>query len=148
MSVTGVGAGINELTALAGTAELAPTARRGIYVAVLMFTILPFLPSVLWAQLIAQVNWRFVGLLTGLWTALGLTVVVFFYFPPPRVNSRGLTRSEIVSRIDFVGGFLSIAAVVLFDFGILSGGYQVCPGAASPVSSLVTPDAKNRQAHR
>jgi len=125
MCVTGVGAGINELTALAGTAELAPTARRGVYVAVLMMTILPFLPSVLWAQLIAQANWRYVGLLTTLWTTLGLCTVLFFYFLPPRVNSQGLTRSEIVSRIDFVGGFLSIAGVVLFHVGILSGGYQV-----------------------
>lgn len=47
MVFAGVGAGINELTALAVTSELAPTAQRGKYVAVLIFTILPFLPSVL-----------------------------------------------------------------------------------------------------
>ena len=47
MVFAGVGAGINELTALAATSELAPTAKRGKYVAVLIFTILPFLPSVL-----------------------------------------------------------------------------------------------------
>ena len=126
MSLTGVGAGISELTAIAGTAELAPTSRRGIYVSVVIFTILPFLPSVLWAQLIAtHANWRFVGLLTTLWTTLGLVCIVFFYYPPLRVNSHGLTKTEIFSRIDFVGGFLSIAGVVLFDVGVLSGGYPV-----------------------
>jgi hypothetical protein len=53
MAFAGIGAGINELTALAATSEMAPTAKRGKYVAALIFTILPFCPSVLWAQLIA-----------------------------------------------------------------------------------------------
>jgi len=53
MAFAGIGAGINELTALAATSELAPTASRGKYVAVLVFTIIPFCPSVLYAQLIA-----------------------------------------------------------------------------------------------
>lgn len=39
MTFAGVGAGINELTALAATSELAPTRKRGKYVAVLIFTI-------------------------------------------------------------------------------------------------------------
>lgn len=32
MAIAGIGAGINELTALAVTAELAPTKKRGLYV--------------------------------------------------------------------------------------------------------------------
>jgi MFS family permease len=54
MVLAGIGAGISELTALAATSEMAPTAKRGKYVAVLVFTILPFCPSVLWGQLIAH----------------------------------------------------------------------------------------------
>ncbi|KAK5288810.1 hypothetical protein LTR16_003256, partial [Cryomyces antarcticus] len=62
MVFAGVGAGINELTALAATSEMAPTRKRGKYVAVLVFTIVPFCPSVLWAQLIAYYsNWRYIG---------------------------------------------------------------------------------------
>jgi len=53
MTIVGAGAGIAELTALAVTSELAPTAKRGKYVAVLIFTIVPFVPSGLYAQLIA-----------------------------------------------------------------------------------------------
>jgi hypothetical protein len=53
MTIVGAGAGIAELTALAVTAELAPTRKRGAYVAVLIFTIVPFVPSGLYAQLIA-----------------------------------------------------------------------------------------------
>ncbi|KAL3422245.1 fungal trichothecene efflux pump [Phlyctema vagabunda] len=125
MALAGVGAGINELTALAATSELAPTAKRGKYVAVLIFTILPFCPSVLWAQLIAyHAHWRYVGLLCGVWAFIGLVMTAVFYFPPPRVNSTGLTNKEIIAQIDFVGGFLSIAGMILFIAGLLWGGYQ------------------------
>jgi len=125
MALAGAGAGINELTALAATSELAPTAKRGKYVAVLIFTILPFAPSVLWGQLIAfHSSWRYVGLLCGAWAFIGLVMTAVFYFPPPRVNSTGLTNREIISRIDFVGGFLSIVGMILFIAGLLWGGYQ------------------------
>ncbi|TEY67141.1 hypothetical protein BOTCAL_0129g00130 [Botryotinia calthae] len=125
MAIAGAGAGINELTALAATSELAPTAKRGKYVAVLIFTILPFTPSVLWGQLIASnSSWRYVGLFCGLWAFMGLVITAIFYFPPPRVNSDGLSRKEIISQIDFVGGFLSIVGLLLFVAGLLWGGYQ------------------------
>ena len=126
MALAGAGAGINELTALAATSELAPTAKRGKYVAVLVFTIVPFCPSVLWAQLIAyHSTWRYVGLFCGLWAFVGLVMTAFFYFPPPRVNSLGLTRREIIEQIDFVGGFLSIVGMILFCGGLVWGGYEV-----------------------
>jgi hypothetical protein len=125
MALAGVGAGINELTALAATSELAPTAKRGKYVAILIFTIVPFCPSVLWGQLIAyHSTWRYVGLLCGVWAFIGVVMTAIFYFPPPRVNSTGLTRKEIIAQIDFVGGFLSISGMILFIAGLLWGGYQ------------------------
>lgn len=126
MTLAGIGAGINELTALAATSELAPTSKRGKYVAVLIFTIIPFCPSVLWGQLIAShAGWRWCGLLCGLWASIGFILTLFFYFPPPRVNSMGLTKKEIISQIDFVGGFLSISGMILFMAGMQWGGYQV-----------------------
>jgi hypothetical protein len=126
MTIAGVGAGISELTALAATSELAPTAKRGKYVAVLVFTIIPFCPSVLWGQLIAShAGWRWCGLLCGVWVSIGFFLVLIFYFPPPRVNSLGFTRKEIIAQIDFVGGFLSISGMVLFMAGMQWGGYQV-----------------------
>lgn len=126
MALAGIGAGINELTALAATSELAPTSKRGKYVAVLIFTILPFCPSVLWGQLIAaHSTWRYVGLFCALWAFIGLVITAVFYFPPPRVNSSGLTRREVIQQIDFVGGFLSVSGFIVFEAGILWGGYQV-----------------------
>lgn len=125
MTFAGVGAGISELTALAATSELAPTAKRGKYVAVLVFTIIPFCPSILWAQLIAHHStWRYCGLLCGIWAFIGLVLTAVFYFPPPRVNSQGLTRREIIQQIDYVGGFLSISGMLLFMMGMQWGGYQ------------------------
>ncbi|EME89075.1 uncharacterized protein MYCFIDRAFT_185508 [Pseudocercospora fijiensis CIRAD86] len=125
MVFAGVGAGINELTALAATSELAPTAKRGKYVAVLIFTILPFLPSVLYAQLIAYYSsWRWIGLICGLWALIGLVIVVFFYFPPPRVNSQGMSKKEVLRQIDYIGGILSVGGMLLFMMGMQWGGYQ------------------------
>ncbi|KAF3905597.1 hypothetical protein AA313_de0209373 [Arthrobotrys entomopaga] len=125
MAVAGAGAGICELTALAATSELAPTRKRGKYVAVLIFTIIPFCPSVLWAQLIAyHSNWRNVAWLCLAWAAVGLVAIAAFYFPPPRPVSKGMTKMEIIRRIDFVGGFLSISGLLLFMAGLQWGGYQ------------------------
>ena len=119
MTLAGVGAGINELTALAVTSELAPTRKRGMYNAVLVFTIIPFCASALWAQLIAaHSSWRYVGLFCGLWAFVGLVTTVFFYFPPPRVNSQGLSKKEILRQIDYIGGLLSISGMILFMAGM------------------------------
>ncbi|KAL6239566.1 hypothetical protein BDW75DRAFT_250411 [Aspergillus navahoensis] len=138
MAVAGAGAGVNELTALAATAEMAPTRQRGKYVAVLIFTIAPFAPSVLWAQLIADSgSWRHVGAFCASWSGLGLIITAIFYFPPPRVNSEGLTRAEIVGRIDFVGGFLSIVGLILFMAGMQWGGYQYDWGSAHVLAPLI-----------
>ncbi|OJJ43101.1 hypothetical protein ASPZODRAFT_74978 [Penicilliopsis zonata CBS 506.65] len=125
MAIAGAGAGVNELTALAATSEMAPTRKRGLYVAVLIFTILPFCASVLWAQLIAYYStWRNVAAFAGAWNAVGLVTTVLFYTPPPRVNSTGLSKAEIIKRIDFLGGFLSISGMILFMAGMQWGGYQ------------------------
>lgn len=125
MCIAGAGAGINELTALAVTSELAPTRKRGKYVAILVFTIIPFCPSVLWAQLIASHStWRYCGLFCALWAAIGLIMTIIFYFPPPRVNSQGLSRREVIGQIDFVGGALSIPGMLLFMMAMQWGGYQ------------------------
>lgn len=80
----------------------------------------------LWAQLIASRHgWRYIGLLCGVWAAIGFFATLFFYFPPPRVNSTGLTRRQILAQIDWVGGVLSIGGMVLFMAGLQWGGYQV-----------------------
>lgn len=138
MTITGAGAGINELTSLAATSEMAPTAKRGTYIALLIFTLLPFCPSVVWSQLIAaHGSWRWVGLVCGVWNFIGLLFVVFFYFPPPRTNSSGLTNRQIIAQIDFVGGFLSIGGIILFIAALLWGGSQYPWHSAHVLAPLI-----------
>ncbi|KAF7507219.1 hypothetical protein GJ744_010777 [Endocarpon pusillum] len=138
MAIAGIGAGICELTALAGTAELSPTRSRGKYVAVLVLTILPFVPSVLWAQLIAaEAGWRYCGALCGAWAAVGLFATLFFYFPPPPVHPRVSTRKQILAEIDWIGGLLSIVGLILFMAGLVWGGYQYAWSSAHVLVPLL-----------
>jgi hypothetical protein len=51
-------------------------------------------------------------------------MLLLFYWPPPRPNSQGLTKFEVLKRIDYLGALLSIGGVALFLLGILWGGYQ------------------------
>ena len=119
MALSGIGAGINELTALAVTSEIAPRRKRGLYNAAIVFTILPYCPSIMWAQLVvSKTSWRYIGLWCGLWSFVGLVLTVVFYHPPPRANSAGMSRKEILGRIDYVGGLLSISGMLLFMVGI------------------------------
>ncbi|KAL9083062.1 MAG: hypothetical protein Q9159_005991, partial [Coniocarpon cinnabarinum] len=125
MALSGIGAGINELTALAVTSEIAPTRKRGVYNSLMILTIVPFCPSQLWGQLVAsRSSWRFIGLWCGLWAFVGLVLTVLFYHPPPRQNSVGLSRREILGRIDYVGGILSVGGMLLFMMGLQWGGYN------------------------
>lgn len=116
MVFAGVGAGINELTALAAASEMSPVAKRGKYISALVFTITPFCLSALYAQMIAAYStWRYVGLFCALWNLVGLIMTALFYFPPPRVNPSNLSKLEILRTADLVGGFLSISGLILFS---------------------------------
>lgn len=125
MVISGLGAGFNELISLAGTSELVPVKKRGVYVASVVFTILPFCPSTMWAQLIAKDStWRWIGMLIGVWNLLGLILVATCYKDPARNNQRR-PRNEILREIDYVGGFLSTVGALLFMMGMQWGANQV-----------------------
>ncbi|EOD47768.1 putative mfs drug efflux protein [Neofusicoccum parvum UCRNP2] len=125
MALAGIGAGILELTALAVTSEIAPTRKRGKYNAWMILTIVPFCPSVLWGQWVAHYgSWRWIGFWCAMWAFIGLVLTVIFYHPPPRSNTSGLSRREVLKRIDYVGGFLSISGLLLFMAGLQWGGYN------------------------
>lgn len=113
----GVGAGIGEMIALAVAGEIAPRKNRGIYIGGMIFTILPFCPAVLYAQLITYAStWRWVGLVIGGWSFIGLLLTFIFYRPPPRPKEP--SRRELAAQIDYVGGALSAAGITLFLVGL------------------------------
>lgn len=106
---------------------MVPIRKRGFYVGMIVFTILPFCPSVVYAQLIAEnSNWRINGVLICVWNALGLILVAFFYKEPPRVQDAA-TRRAIIKQIDYVGGFLSTVGVLCFMMGMQWGAEAVSP---------------------
>ncbi|KAI4605875.1 hypothetical protein J4E80_010408 [Alternaria sp. BMP 0032] len=116
MVFSGVGAGINELTALAVTSELAPTSQRGNQ---------------------SPGAWRWIGMWCGLWAFIGLVLTFVFYHPPPRVNSVGMSRREVLAQIDYIGGFLSVAGMILFMMGMQWGGYQYKWSSAHVLAPLI-----------
>ena len=140
MVISGSGAGVNELIAIAVTTEVAPTAKRGKYVAVLIGTLVPYMPSMFWGQLVASKSpraWRYLGLWAGLWAFLGMVLTFFFYHPAPRTNSLGLSRREIIAQIDWLGGLLSVGGSVLFIMGMVWGGYQYAWSSAHVLVTLI-----------
>jgi MFS family permease len=66
MTISGVGAAIGELTALAGTSELVPVRRRGWYLGLVTGCVLPFSPYAIYTtELGTHSTWRW-----GIWIAL------------------------------------------------------------------------------
>ena len=120
-AIIGVGAGIGELTALAVAGESAPTKKRGLYIGGIIATVIPYCPSVLYAQLInAAASWRYVGLWTAIWNFIGLVLTALFYWPPRRPNAGDLTKWQLAKRLDYVGAVLSGRTDVVprgFDLG-------------------------------
>lgn len=123
---SGVGAALLEINALAAVNEIAPNKLRGFYTSMLIWTIVPFFPLGIYALEIANhTTWRWNVWIPLVWCAIGLVMTFFYYRPPPRqFLGHELTRQQKFARIDYLGTFLSLAGVILFLFGLASGGYK------------------------
>jgi hypothetical protein len=105
-----------------------PVKDRGKYVGLVVFTILPFCPSVLYAQMIAQSSsWRYNGLLVGVWNFVGLLLVIFAYKDPSRLTAE-YTARHVLRQVDYIGGILSTVGVTCFMMGLQWGASQVSHG--------------------
>ncbi|KAH7384489.1 major facilitator superfamily domain-containing protein [Pyrenochaeta sp. MPI-SDFR-AT-0127] len=127
MALSGAGAGIGELSGLAGLAEVVPVKYRGYSLALVTAFVLPFCPYLLyvemWSHHDTKVGWRW-----GPWVALMYNGIVglglaFTYFPHNHTRAEGFSRRAILARIDYLGGVLSITGLTLFLVALNSGGY-------------------------
>ncbi|OAG44247.1 hypothetical protein AYO21_01704 [Fonsecaea monophora] len=111
MSIEGAGAGILELTSIAGVSEIVPVAKRGLYLALLQAAIIPFWPYIMYAQLLATYStWRWFGL-------------ALVYFPHNHNRAEGVSRRTLLRSFDYLGSVSSIVGLTLFLVAIQSGGY-------------------------
>lgn len=134
--ITGLSIGIQLLTTIAGATELVPTSRRGVTLGYIVMGFLPFAPASLYGQYIAAENWRYITILLGGWASIAFVVLAIWYKPPPRPNALGLSKRQILGRIDYLGSFLSISGVVLFLVGLNWGGQSYKWHSAHVVSTL------------
>lgn len=133
----GAGAVTQELLAIAVVSEIVPTSRRPLYAVISLSSIIPWSPGSLYANWMAQVSWRWIGCTLALWNALTLAILMIFYQPPPRVNSLGLSRRELISRIDFIGGALLTTGLVFVLLALSWGGQQYAWTSAHVLSFLL-----------
>ncbi|EUC30153.1 hypothetical protein COCCADRAFT_7762 [Bipolaris zeicola 26-R-13] len=122
---SGIGAGLNEMISLSGTAEVVPVKDRAKYIGFVVITIIPFCPAVLWSQTIAEhgAGWRYNGIFVGVWNFIGLLMCIFFYRSPSRLSD-SYTARDVISKLDLVGGFLSTSGITLFMMGLQWGSVQ------------------------
>ncbi|KAF2208594.1 hypothetical protein CERZMDRAFT_114565 [Cercospora zeae-maydis SCOH1-5] len=118
----GIGNVVQDLLSLAVVAESVPTSKRPIYVAFMLLIIIPWAPGTLYSNFLLEVSWRWVGAVLAVWNFIGFVVLYIGYKEPPRVNSLGLSRREMLKRIDFVGGFIFMAGVLLILVALNVGG--------------------------
>ena len=114
MALAGAGAGIGELTGLAGISEIVPVKHRGYSIAVLTVFVSVFTPYIFYCQLLGvRATWRWtcwISLIYNGITGIGLAV---FYHPHNHTRAEGFSYKTIMSKIDYLGGFLSIVGLTL-----------------------------------
>lgn len=111
------------LTVSFSVAEITPVKWRGVTLAVVTFSIVPFMPYLIYIQQLREASsWRWIFCIAGIWNFLGLAGIVLCYKPPPRHNVDGMSRMQILKQIDYVGALLSIGGVTLFLVGLQVSG--------------------------
>ncbi|CZT15092.1 related to MFS drug efflux pump [Ramularia collo-cygni] len=128
MALAGAGAGIGELTGLAGLAETVPVKHRGYSLAALTAFVIPLCPYVMYSQLFStrgsNPTWRWGAWICLVYNGVTLIGLLFCYFPLGHARAAGLSTMAVVKRIDYVGGFVSIIGLTLFLVALQAGGYS------------------------
>lgn len=82
-----------------------------------------------------------------IYNAITVVGLLCFYHPHAHVRAEGLSWKEVVKRIDFLGGFLSIVGLTLLYVRkrLISGGPLLTPCLASWLSRRVATRTRGRQ---
>lgn len=98
-------------------AEVVPVKYRGYSLAMVTAFVLPFCPYLLYVELWSHrdlnVGWRWgpwVSLIFNGIVGLGLLAT---YFPKAHTRADGFSRRDVLKKIDYIGGFLSITGLTL-----------------------------------
>ncbi|PVH69030.1 MFS general substrate transporter [Cadophora sp. DSE1049] len=128
MSIAGAGAGIGELTALGGVAELVPVKHRGLYLGGIVSFLIPFTPYVLYSQLLAtrtSEGWRWCFWISLIYNFIAFVGMVFTYFPEKHIVIEKENRMQTLKKIDWLGAVFSILVTDLKSslVALQAGGY-------------------------
>jgi hypothetical protein len=85
---------------------------------------LPSVVDMLAAIYSASATWRYGAWINIILNGGTFILLLLFYWPPPRVNSAELSKTQILTRVDYIGGILSVGGFGLFILGLEWGGYQ------------------------
>jgi len=134
MALAGAGAGICELTALAGYVErtvapsemqhkadmsnsisdIVPVRQRGVSLALMTGCILPFTPYVMYSQLLStRATWRWGPWISLIWNGVVFVALAATYFPKSHPRMEGFSKRKILADIDYVGAILSITGITI-----------------------------------
>ncbi|OAG36003.1 hypothetical protein AYO21_09796 [Fonsecaea monophora] len=139
MTLCGIGAGIAELSALAGITEVVPIRARGYSVAIMTAIATPLGPYVLYCQLLAtRATWRWGFWIVCIYQGIALVGVALLYFPSKHSRLVGLRRRDIIRDIDYIGGLLSLAGLTLLLVALQNGGYLHPWKSAAVLAPLIT----------
>ena len=94
--------------------EIVPVKHRGYSIAVLTMFVAVFTPYIFYCQLLGtRASWRWTAWISLIYngiTGIGLFV---FYHPHNHKRTEGFSYREILRKIDYLGGFLSIVGLTL-----------------------------------
>lgn len=119
--------------------EILPNKYRGIGLAWTEFNLAVWgLPSTLLANaMVSHATWRIMFYVAIGFGAFSFIGTLFVYFPPSHPRPDGKTKWEEFKELDFIGAILFVAGLVVFLFGLNSGGNTYAWGAAGTVAPLV-----------
>ena len=107
------------------TAELVPVKHRGTYLAAVTFFVLPFVPYVMYSQLLGTYHtWRWGIYICIIYNGVFFIGAALTYFPKSHTRAAGVRKRDILKRIDYGGGFFSVVGVTLLLVALQSGGYD------------------------